>query len=131
MGRAWSGASGSIFTKGLGRDRCVCCFCITLCFNAGVEGVVKKIPRSIRPLPPHTETVIIIQPYPGPLLSMHGQDVIHVSHQLAALLRIPFSPNGCIRHKEVQPFTNLIDRDDCSFSVQGGSGRILLRGSRS
>ena len=58
-GRAWSGASESIFTKGLGRDRCVCWFFLTFCFNAGVEGVVKDIPRSIRPLPPHTETVVI------------------------------------------------------------------------
>ena len=90
--------------------------------------MVKKIPRSIRPLPPHKETVIILQPYPGPLLSMHGQDVINVSYQLAALLKIPFSHDGCISHKEVQSFTNLnlIDRDNCSFSVQGGSGRILL-----
>ena len=100
------GASGSIFTKGLGWDRCVCCFCLTLCFKAGVEGVVEEIPRSIRPLPPHTETVIIFQPHPGPLLCMHGQDVIHVSYQLATPFSIPFGPDGCISHTEVQPFTN-------------------------
>ena len=87
------------------------------CFKAGVEGVVEEIPRSMRPLPPYTETVIIFQPHPGPLLCVHGQDVIHESYQLAALLSIPFGPEGCISHKEVQPFTNLIDRDDCPFYV--------------
>ena len=75
-------------------------------FKAGVERVVEEIPRSIRSLPPHTDTVIIFQPHPGPLLCMHGQDVINVSHQLAALLSIPFGPYGCISHTEVQPFTN-------------------------
>ena len=100
------GASGSIFMKGLGWDICVCCFFLTLCFKAGVERVVEEIPRSIRSLPPHTDTVIIFQPHPGPLLYMHGQDVIHVIYQLATLFSLPFGPDGCICHKEVQPFTN-------------------------
>ena len=34
--------------------------------------------------------------------------LLNVSHQLAALLRMPFGPDGCISHKDVRPFTNLM-----------------------